>query len=91
MSNENTYPAVLCIDCTHLLANGEVESPDADWDEKEALENLKPGRVTLGELKDEDDIDYEDEGNEIDTFSREECYGCGTRTGGYRYKVTIWE
>lgn len=91
MSNENTYPAVLCIDCTHLLANGEVESPDPNWDEQEALENLKPGSVTFGELKEEDEINYEDEEDEIDTFSREECYGCGTRTGGYRYKVTIWE
>lgn len=86
MKSENTYSSVLCIDCTSLLANGESENSDPRWDEQTALENLQPGRVTFGRLDDKD----EDESEVID-YSEDECYGCGTRTGGGRHKVTIWE
>lgn len=84
MEPENTYSSVLCIDCTCLLANGESENPDPCWDRQTALENLRLGSVTFGNLDDEDE-------SEIIDYSEDECYGCGTRTGGSRHKVTIWE
>lgn len=89
MNDKNTYTSCLCVDCAHVLANGEVENPDSNWDKEEALKNLNPKYVTFGSL--DEDYDPENEESEVDTFSREECYGCGTRTGGTRYTVTIWE
>lgn len=89
MEEQNTYTSCLCMDCAMVLANGEVEDPGLDWDEEEALKNLNPGEVTFGSL--DEGYDAEDEEVGIDTFSREECYACGTRQGGTRYTVTIWE
>ncbi len=90
MEEQNTYTSYLCMDCAMVLAKGEVEDPEPNWDEaEEALKNLNPREVTFGSL--DEDYNAEDEEAGIDTFSREECYACGTRQGGTRYTVTIWE
>lgn len=76
---EPTYHEdVLCTDCMYHNEGLELGDTNPDWDEETAAESLgKPGHVTPMD--------------DIDDFSTDECYGCGSRMGGARYHVAVWD
>lgn len=79
---KETMDVDLCVDCAYLLANGEPEDHEENWDAEEAGSRLAEYEVTFGSL-DEEKPEFVD-------FATWECFGCGTILGGTRYAATAW-
>ncbi len=80
---ETGYPVAVCVDCVHVLANGELPD-DSAWsadDHADAMDATQPGAsdftLACGE---------ECEG----WFSWASCDGCGSTLGGERHPAVVW-
>lgn len=95
---QETWTKWVCSDCMVLMANGETP-PEMSEEETEAwlakIENH--GHTTIGLMREEHECDYDQDWHsghctcETREFSWDPCDSCGSRLGGSRHAVTLWE
>jgi len=94
--SENHGTIWVCIDCTMHHANGEcISCHDDHGHDKEPLSAIEaPYSATAGMLREEhaEGCEPDDECDcEVNTFSRSQCEGCGSRLHGERHAMTLWK
>ena len=88
---DNTCPLWLCVDCTQVLANGELgDDSTPDLEPLGLIE--RDEEITLGMLDEEHSCDgtAEECDCESQSFSWSRCDGCGSTLGGSRHAATLW-
>ena len=87
----NSVTVWLCVDCTQVLANGELG--DDSVPETEPLGRIADtDEITLGMSSEEHACseDTEECDCELQSFSWSQCDGCGSWLGGSRDAATLW-
>jgi hypothetical protein len=81
-ATEITFEITVCIDCTHVIANGELPA-DSEWTDEEhtaaMLREWEDADITLA-------CDEDCEG----FFSSHDCEGCGSTLAGDRHPAVAW-
>lgn len=75
-TTENWVEGTACHGCVMLVANGEINEDNTDWDLDTALKTQEEYTVTLGD--------------DVDDFSTSTCIVCDSTLPGYRHEVTLF-